>query len=119
MPFDDFIGLRHLNRNEAVNPGKYWANYPNYRTESKDPIWVWQNNGSSTIGNTRLGIEADWQTMLGHYQPLRGIYGFRIVITGVNSATEERASETIERTFYFTNRDMYGNTYAFFTPYTQ
>ena len=119
LPFDDFIGLRHLNRNEAVNPGKYWANYPNYRTESKDPIWVWQNNGSSTIGNTRLGIEADWQTMLGHYQPLRGIYGFRVVITGVNSATEERASETIERTFYFTNRDMYGNTYAFFTPYTQ
>lgn len=119
LPFDDFIGLRHLNRNETVKPGKYWANYPNYRTESKDPIWVWQNNGSSTIGNTRLGIEADWQTMLGHYQPLRGIYGFRVVITGVNSATEERASETIERTFYFTNRDMYGNTYAFFTPYTQ
>lgn len=119
LPFDDFIGLRHLNRNNNELSGQYWANYPSYQAESKEPIWEWQNNGSSTIGNTRLGIEADWQTLLGHYQPLRGIYGFRIVVTGVNSATEERASEIIERTFYFTNRDMYGNTYAFYTPYTQ
>ena len=123
LPFDDFIGLRHLNRNEDTLSGRYWANYPSYAEEQQDIlkilVWEWNNDGSSTIGNTRLGIEADWQTLLGHYQPLRGTYGFRIVIKGVSSATEESAAQTIEKTEYFTNRDMYGNTYAFFTPYTQ
>ena len=129
LPFDDFIGLRHLNRNETIPSGKYWANYPSYREElpkvkqSKNKkgtlVWSWKNTGGSTIGNTRLGIECDWTVLLGHFQPLRGTYGFKIVITGLDSATEKRGSQTIERIHYFTNRDMYGNTYAFYSPYTQ
>jgi hypothetical protein len=82
-------------------------------------VWEWNNTNSSTIGNTRLGIEADWQVLLGDYQPLRGTYGFSIVIKGLTSSTKTEAAPEIERIEYFTNRDMYGNTYAFYTPYSQ
>ena len=83
------------------------------------PVWSWTNTGASTIGNTRLGIEADWQTYLGMYQPLRGTYGFRIIIKGVTASTEASAQTEITKEEYFTNYDMYGNTYAYYTPYTQ
>jgi hypothetical protein len=33
LPFDNFIPLRQLNREEAVNEGAYWANYPSYKEE--------------------------------------------------------------------------------------
>lgn len=119
LPFEDFIALKYLNKDEVSPSGAYWANYPTFYTEDKNPVWHWENTGGSTIGNTRLGIEADWQTMLGMYQPLRGTYGFRVVIKGVTSSSEVNASTEIEREEYFTNRDMYGNTYAFYSPYTQ
>ena len=53
-----------------------------------------------------------------HY-PTRGTYGFRIVIKGVTSSTKASAQTEIEKEEYFTNYDMYGNTYAYYTPYTQ
>ena len=71
MPFDDFIGLKHLN-DEPLSGGQYWANYPGFAKEkaptgrideNNNPIienptfvWKWENPGFSTIGNTRLGI---------------------------------------------------------------
>jgi len=57
--------------------------------------------------------------MLGMYQPLRGTYGFRIITKGTTSATETDASVERVQEDYFTNRDMYGNTYAFYVPYSQ
>lgn len=53
-----------------------------------------------------------------HY-PTRGTYGFRIVIKGVTSSTKASAQTEIVKEEYFTNYDMYGNTYAYYTPYTQ
>ena len=132
LPFDNFIPLRQLNRGDnatQVKEGAYWANYPSYREEISSKyqseeklgtlVWEWHNTNSSTIGNTRLGIEADWQVLLGNYQPLRGTYGFIITIKGLSSATNVEAAQEIERVEYFTNRDMYGNTYAFASPYSQ
>lgn len=122
LPFDDFIGLRDLTNKQQI-AGKYWANYPLTKENQGDflntRIWNWENTGDSTIGNTRLGIEADWTSILGEYYPLRGTYGFRIVIKGIAASGELNPSTEIEREEYFTNRDMYGNTYAFYTPYNQ
>lgn len=134
LPFDDFIGLKHLN-DEPLSGGQYWANYPGFAKENaptgridenNNPIienptfvWKWENPGFSTIGNTRLGIQADWQVLLGHYQPLRGTYGFRIITKGTASTTDTSSETQVQQEDYFTNRDMYGNTYAFFVPYTQ
>lgn len=122
LPFDDFIGLKDLSKKQPI-AGQYWANYPLTKENQADflntPIWEWVNTGDSTIGNTRLGIEADWLSLLGEYYPLRGTYGFRIIIKGVAASNELSPSTEIEREEYFTNRDMYGNTYAFYTPYNQ
>lgn len=138
LPFDDFIGLRRLSKedhSDIVGEKGYWANYPEYhnifnedevkeclskRQEILDtPIWEWTNSGSSTIGTTRLGIEADWKVLLGKYAPIRGNYGFRIVVKGVSGSTEVDASTAKEETYFFTNRDMYGNVYSFITFYNQ
>jgi hypothetical protein len=53
------------------------------------------------------------------YQPLRGTFGFRIITKGISAATEEADATEVVQEDYFTNRDMYGNPYAFYTPYTQ
>lgn len=138
LPFDDFIGLRRLSKedhSDIIGEKGYWANYPEYhnifnedevkeclskRQEILDaPIWEWTNSGSSTIGTTRLGIEADWKVLLGKYAPIRGNYGFRIVVKGVSGSTEVDASTAKEETYFFTNRDMYGNVYSFITFYNQ
>lgn len=137
FPFDNFIGLRRLEQDEQVqqNNTGYWANYPELKTGITEeeraaclserqtilntPLWEWTNNDGSTIGNTRLGLQADWKVLLGKYFPIRGNYGLRIVVKGVSGADSTTASTDIERTFYFTNRDMYGNVYAFSAPYTQ
>ena len=129
LPFDDFIGLRYINEHDNFH-GAYWANYPTIATDPttqnqlrydqlNTKVWSWTNNGGSTIGCTRLGIEAEWQTFLGSYQPLRGVYGFRIIVKGVTASTEVTAATEIEREYYFTNNDMYGNPYAYQTPYAQ
>lgn len=134
LPFDDFVGLQHLSKDNSVT-GQYWANYPGFALENaptgrvdengnpiiENPtfVWKWENPGISTIGNTRLGIQADWQVLLGHYQPLRGTYGFRIITKGTASTTDTSSDINVVQEDYFTNRDMYGNTYAFFVPYTQ
>ena len=68
---------------------------------------------------TRLGIQADWESYLGSYIPRSGIYGFRIVIQGVTASTSVSAQTAITKEMFFTNYDMYGNTYAYYTPYQQ
>jgi len=41
------------------------------------------------------------------------------VMTGITKPTEEEASTTKTVEVLWTNDQMYGNTYAFYTPYTQ
>lgn len=139
FPFNDFIGLRRLsseNYDDILSSNEYWANYPELysaRTEQEKnerlnerqaildtPIWKWENlNGSTTFDTTRLGIQADWKVLLSKYHPIRGTYGFKIVITGVSGSTDTTTSVEKEVIHYFTNKDMYGNTYSFNVPYNQ
>lgn len=115
LPFDDFIGLQFLNKDIGFT-GEYRANDI---TSQDQLIWAYYNENNSTIGCSKLGIEANFQTLLGNYHPLRGKYGFKILISGLSKTTDVTASQKISTIGYFTNDDMYGNTYAFYSPYVQ
>jgi len=68
---------------------------------------------------TKLGISIDVQTLLNDYQPTDGLYGIRLVLTGTTKSTDTEMSRSITETVYFTNENMYGNTYGYYSPYTQ
>lgn len=125
MPFDDFIELRLLNSKDGNSiesiEGKYIANKPLSENEKDDLLWYYNSaeNGVSLSIETKLGIQADFQTLLGNYTPISGKYGLRIVVTGLSMTTEEQESQDITAEYFFTNDDMYGNTYAYTIPYAQ
>lgn len=115
LPFDDFIGLQEVNE-EVIYGGQYWANKP---AEDEQLIYEFHTNEGSLLGCTKLGIEMDVVTLLSQYNPSRGTYGVRIVIGGTKGTSETYRSEDFTKEVYFTNYDMYGNTYAYSVPYTQ
>jgi len=65
-----------LDKDHEPRSGAHWANYPGFARENlptgridengvaiiENPtlVWKWVNSGQSTIGNTKLGIQADW-----------------------------------------------------------
>lgn len=88
--------------------------------ENRNLLWTWQGkNTKNILIETKLGISIDMTSLLGSWEPTSGQYGLRFVISGVTKTTEDDASQAIEETITFTNNDMYGNTYAYYTPYTQ
>lgn len=115
LPFDDFIGLQFVNEGEEYT-GQFWANKP---AIDEQLIYHYEDTKGSLMGCTKLGIEADFTTLLGMYHPSRGTYGLRIVVSGVNKTTTATESVYLTEEYYFTNYDMYGNTYAYQVPYTQ
>ena len=115
LPFDDFIGLQFVNEEEEYT-GQFWANKP---AIDEQLIYHYEDTKGSLMGCTKLGIEADFTTLLGMYHPSRGTYGLRIVVSGVNKTTTATESVYLTEEYYFTNYDMYGNTYAYQVPYTQ
>jgi len=82
-------------------------------------LWSWRNNSSTPLVETILGISADFQTLLGTYQPVRGAYGLRIIISGIKRQPEENEPSYVTNEVIWDNSQMYGNTYAYATPYTQ
>lgn len=84
-------------------------------------LWSWYNSDGEhkPLVETKLGISLDIETRLGSYLPVKGEFGLRIVLTGITQPTEEEPSETKTTEVYWTNDQMYGNTYAFYTPYKQ
>lgn len=80
--------------------------------------WVRTENGGPTI-ETKLAIACNVESLLAHYRPSSGRYGLRIVVTGMTKNTDELPSEEVTQEVYFTNNDMYGNTYAYSVPVVQ
>lgn len=115
LPFDDFIGLQEVNE-EDIYGGQFWANKP---AEDEQLIYSYSTEEGSLMGCTKLGIQMNVTTLLAKYNPSRGAYGIRVVIKGTRGTTETYRSEDFSQESYFTNYDMYGNTYAFAIPYTQ
>ena len=68
---------------------------------------------------TRLGIQLDVQTLLGGYYPISGEYGLQIDVTGIVGPAQDNEAYNITQTFIFNNKDMYGNSYAYYQFYTQ
>ena len=90
------------------------------RNESNNNLlWSWSDNSGKILMETKMGLSIDVQTFLGDYQPIDGQYGLRLILTGTTKPTETEMSREITETIYFTNDDMYGNTYGYYSPYTQ
>jgi len=82
-------------------------------------IWSWTRESDYPVIETKLGVAAAWRVLLGKYRPRSGRYGFRIDVTGRTRAVEGENSKIATSTYWFTNADMYGNTYAFAEPTEQ
>lgn len=62
----------------------------------------------SLIGYDRLGLSAEFQTLLGSYEILNGHYGLKLELTGVRND-----GQSGEETLYLSTDDMFGNPYNF------
>ena len=71
------------------------------------------------VGMSKLGIELEVQTLLGDFHPINGLYGLQIDVHGIIAPTEEVESYELTESFLFSNKDMYGNSYAYYNPYIQ
>lgn len=71
------------------------------------------------VGMSKLGIELEVQTLLGDFHPINGLYGLQIDVRGIIGPTEEVESYELTESFLFSNKDMYGNSYAYYNPYIQ
>ena len=150
LPFDDFIGLKHLTdgfdlgtKGFVANHGKHIKdNYlcqgsiianeeildktiiSNGKTKQDiyndiNLLWSWEKTDNSTTIETKLAVSVDVQSLLAAYRPSRGRFGFRLLITGMSKSTETTSSREITEEVFFTNDDMYGNTYAYTVPAVQ
>lgn len=90
-----------------------------YNNESHNHLWSWDNTDHEILLESTMGIQVDVETLLGDYFPISGDYGLRIVITGTAKATATEPTRTVTEEIIWTNQQMYGNTYAFYTPYPQ
>lgn len=146
LPFDDFIGLKHLTEDLEFGTKSFIANHGGLTdwsaelvqgsiltSEEGTPsdavqqayddlnlVWAWdrEEGGGPTI-ETKLAIQCNVETLLAHYRPKSGRYGLRVVLTGMTKSTEEFSSHETVTEMYFTNNDMYGNTYAYSVPVVQ
>lgn len=77
------------------------------------------NFAQPIVGMSKLGIELEVQTLLGDFYPINGLYGLQIDVHGIIGPTEEVESYELTESFLFSNKDMYGNSYAYYNPYIQ
>lgn len=82
-------------------------------------IGSWHRDDPSPVLTTKLAVSFDVRSLLHEYYPLSGQYGIRLSVTGWTKTTETTPSEKKTQDIYFTNKDMYGDTYAYFVETTQ
>lgn len=90
-----------------------------YNIANQNHLWSWSRTVNDPTIETKLGIEIDVQTLLGSYRPSSGKYGLRIIVNGTLKATDDTGARDTIQEVYFTNEEMYGNTYGFYEPYAQ
>lgn len=137
-PFDDFIALQTLSDSEGqvyVDPDmdtedgiKYTANKPedgcapdpllSDLTQDKNIVWYWQRPAKQSLVGSTLGIQMNWQSFLGEYEPSAGDYGLRFLVRGTQ-LIDKQAKENVLKEYFFKTADMYGNPYTFYSKYTQ
>ena len=62
----------------------------------------------SLIGYDRLGLSAEFQTLLGSYEIINGHYGLKLELTGIRND-----GQSGEEILYLSTDDMFGNPYNF------
>lgn len=82
-------------------------------------IGHWVREDKAPVLTTKLAVSFDVRSLLHDYRPLYGQYGIRLLVTGWTQTTETTPSERVTQDIYFTNKDMYGDTYAYFVETTQ
>lgn len=83
------------------------------------PLFAVHNTDGNLNGYTRLGISADFQSLLGSANIAKGVYGLKIYIyTDLATAPGQRDKDG-RFEFTFTSEEMMGDPYAFGVPYTQ
>lgn len=82
-------------------------------------IGHWVREDKAPVLTTKLAVSFDVRSLLHDYRPLYGQYGIRLLVTGWTQTTETTPSEKVTQDIYFTNKDMYGDTYAYFVETTQ
>lgn len=82
-------------------------------------IGHWVRKDKAPVLTTKLAVSFDVRSLLHDYRPLYGQYGIRLLVTGRTQTTETTSSEIVTQDIYFTNKDMYGDTYAYFVETTQ
>ena len=90
-----------------------------YKDDDTDFIWHKSFDKEQKLFGTKLGITADFRTLLNGYHCRGGKYGLKIYILGKVKSTVGSAATLDSNTIYFTSDDMYGNIYNFIMPRTQ
>ena len=125
---NDLYQLREveINHQKEINKNKYFETVDaefsdsQYLNNNHNHLWSWFSGDTThPLIVTKLGISVDWQTLLDEYHPISGRYGLRILISGSTRPTEDEPSAEITEEVFFTNDEMYGNTYGFYEPYVQ
>ena len=149
QPFDDFIGLNNLTNPglgsfsylannpqdgfiETLPNNNATANELLYESQSQHLVYKYPYAAEGTsdytqqlgvlakaVGSTKLGIEFNVKALLGSYNLTQGKYGLKIFVVGQTKTTSGLSSVTTLSDALFTNDDMYGNTYAYLSPYVQ
>ena len=87
----------------------------NGETKVSDVLWTWTSeSGEDVEGFSRLGLSADFQTLLNDYYPTSGSYGLLLEIDG-----EAIDGKTIPTAYRLDSSDMYGNPFYFDTYFNQ
>ena len=80
---------------------------------SYDYICTLKNNGGNLSGYTRLGISAEFQSLLNNTDTVQGNYGLKLyVYSAIPSAPGEMDKDGVYE-LYLDSSDMIGNPYSF------
>ena len=91
----------------------------NYASSQVGPLFSVANTDGNLNGYTRLGISADFQSLLSGANVTKGTYGIKVYIyTDLATAPGQRDKDG-QYEFTFSSKEMIGDPYAFGSPYTQ
>ena len=113
---DDILTFNEVEYGTAK--GELLAN-DNYASSQVGPLFSVANTDGNLNGYTRLGISADFQSLLSGANVTKGSYGIKIyVYTDLATAPGQRDKDG-QYEFTFSSKEMIGDPYAFGSPYTQ
>lgn len=132
FPFDKFVPLKqltnvlppidmhyHANDPDDGNSLLYDKEYFNNAYLNHNLIYAFENNGTTALFGSTLGIKVDVQTLLHGYDVEEGNYGFQILVKGIRKDVDGETTQGATDVYYFTNDNMYGNPYNYLLPMEQ